>query len=90
MQNSIQSPKGYYLDKRSNLSPLNRLSLVLDPLELSKMALEIVYRNHQFSLKRSLNKFLILLKKYTSRESVCNTLANVLNLGKPNCKNNQL
>ncbi len=80
MENSIQSPEGYYLDKRSNLSPLNRLPFVLDPLELSKMALEIVYRNHQFSLKRSFNKFLILLKKYTSCESVGNTLAKTLNL----------
>ncbi len=84
MKNSIQSPEGYYLDKRSNLSHLNRLSLVLDPLELSKMVLEIVYRNHQFSFKRSLNKILILFKKYMrlSCESVCNTLARVPNLGK--------
>lgn len=80
MQNSIQSPEGYNLDKRSNLRPLNRVSLLLDPLELSKMVLEIVYANHQPSLKRSLNKFLILLKKYTSCESVGNTLAKGKNI----------
>ena len=92
MKNSIQSPEGYYLDKRSNLSPLNRLSLVLDPLELSKMALEIVYGNHQFSLKLSLNKVLILFKKYKRiiEASVCNTCSNVLNLGNPNCKKTHL
>lgn len=80
MQNSIQSPRRVSFSKNSDISPLNRFPLLLDPLELSKMVLEIVYANHQPSLKRSLNKFLILLKKYTSCESVGNTLAKGKNI----------
>lgn len=80
MKNSIQSPRRVSFSKNSHISPLNRSSLQLDPLQVSKTVLEIVYSNHQSSLKRSFNKFLILLKKYTSCESVGNTLAKGKNI----------
>lgn len=68
----------------------NRLSFVLDPLQVTRMAFKIVYQPTK--IFRLPNKFLILFKKYKSiiGESVCNTLANVVNFLKPNCKKNKL
>lgn len=66
------------------------ISSVLDPLQVTRMAFEIVYQPTKiFHLP---NKVLILYKKYKSHieASVCNTCSNVLNLGNPNCKKNHL
>ncbi len=84
------TPRKVSFSKNSHISTLNRSPLHLDPLEVTRKAFQIVYQPP--NIFHFPNKVLILFKKYKRiiGESVCNTLANVVNFPKPNCKKNQL